>query len=168
MVNRNSDKVSIWIALLVAIVTGISVGASSPIAEFFCKRQEEKRLFLLHQIQAYGGLYVTSMAGTKEQLYKESNDKIIYLEPEELSRIAVLVFPELFPILKAIPGRDYTQVYKGAEELSKILWQKYEQKLEQYMKLYIKRSYALEKKECILLKDYFSETEQQGKKTKEP
>ncbi len=143
MATESNNKVSIWVALLIAVVTAIIAGIVPPALEFYFKRQDEKRNFLLQQVQAYGAIYFISAGGTKKQLLEELNNKVGYLDlnEKEAKLISDVLQPAMFSLnLGQGFEKDALAMAKpGGPELSEIFFAKYDQKLKEYMRLYIKK-----------------------------
>ena len=143
MATESNNKVSIWVALLIAVVTAIITGIVPPALEFYFKRQDEKRNFLLQQVQAYGAIYFISAGGTKKQLLEELNNKVGYLDlNEKEAKLVSDVLRPGFPLnLSQGAEKDMALDWlkPGGRELSEIFFDKYDQKLKEYMRLYIKK-----------------------------
>ena len=123
-------------------MTAIITGIVPPALEFYFKRQDEKRNFLLQQVQAYGTIYFLSSGGTKKQLLVELNNKVGYLDlnENEAKLISDVLQPAMFSLNLGGIDKDALAVAKpGGEELSKLFFAKYNQKLKEYMRLYIEK-----------------------------
>ena len=140
--NKNNKDFSIKKALLIAIVTAILTGSTPSLVDFIFNKIEEAKLFKLHQLQTYGSLYFVTISGTSEQFLKILNEKIEYVDLEDITFISTIASnSDLKDMGIGIVGSKNAWLLSsiGGLELSERLLGKYREKFEQYKKIQVKQ-----------------------------